>query len=97
MMVASARRCAMRSRLPRRKTSRTSGRLPMMTRRYARLRADQVKIPSCCLARWPSIQAATALQILLIGEHGDSLGAKEVIVPDGEQAHQHRQVAIERR
>src|SRR3954447_2321440 len=26
-----------------------------------------------------------ALQILLIGQHGDGLGAEEVVVPDGEQ------------
>ena len=38
-----------------------------------------------------------ALQILLVGQHGDGLGAEEIVVPDGEQTHQHRQVALERR
>ena len=38
-----------------------------------------------------------ALQILLIGQHGDGLGAEEIVVPDGEQAQQHRQVALKRR
>ncbi len=38
-----------------------------------------------------------ALQILLVGQHGDGLGAEEVVVPEAEQAHQHRQVALERR
>ncbi len=38
-----------------------------------------------------------ALQVLLVGQHGDRLRAEEVGVPDGEQAQQHRQVALERR
>src|SRR5262245_13657 len=37
-----------------------------------------------------------ALEILLIRQHGDSLGAEEIVVPDSEQTHQHRQVALER-
>src|SRR4029077_21221256 len=36
-----------------------------------------------------------ALQILLVGQHGDGLSAEEVVVPDAEQAHQNRQVALE--
>ena len=38
-----------------------------------------------------------ALQILLVGQHGDGLGAEEVVVPDAKQTHQHRQIALERR
>ena len=38
-----------------------------------------------------------ALEILLVGQHGDGLGAEEIVVPDREQPHQHRQVALERR
>src|SRR5262249_35133758 len=38
-----------------------------------------------------------ALEILLIRQHSDGLGAEEIIVPDGEQTHQYRQVALERR
>ena len=38
-----------------------------------------------------------ALEILLVGQHGDGLGAEEIVVPDREQTHQHRQVALERR
>ena len=38
-----------------------------------------------------------ALEILLVGQHGHGLGAEEIVVPDGEQAHQHRQVALEGR
>src|SRR5580704_17690868 len=37
-----------------------------------------------------------SFQILLVGEYGDSLGAKEIVVPDANQAHQHRQIALER-
>src|SRR5271156_6537270 len=32
-------------------------------------------------------------QVLLVGEYADGLGAKEIIVPDGQEAHQHWQVA----
>ena len=38
-----------------------------------------------------------ALQVLLVGQDRDGLRAEEVVVPDAEQAHQHRQVALERR
>ena len=38
-----------------------------------------------------------ALQILLVGKDADRLRAEEVVVPDREQAHDHRQVAFERR
>ncbi len=38
-----------------------------------------------------------SLQILLVGQHGDGLRAEEIVVPDAEQAHEHRQVALERR
>ena len=38
-----------------------------------------------------------SLQVLLVRQHGDGLGAEEVRVPDAEQAHQHRQVLLERR
>ena len=34
-----------------------------------------------------------ALEVLLVGEDGDGLGAEEIGVPDGEQAHQDGQVA----
>src|SRR5215471_18089831 len=36
-----------------------------------------------------------ALQILLVGQHRDGLCAEEVIVPDAEETHEHRQVALE--
>ena len=36
------------------------------------------------------------LQVLLVGQNGNRLCAEEVVVPDGEQSHQHRQVAFER-
>ena len=36
-----------------------------------------------------------ALQVLLVGQHGDGLGAEEVGVPDGQQSHEHRQIALE--
>ena len=38
-----------------------------------------------------------ALQVLLVGQHRHGLGAEEVVVPDRQQAHEHRQVALERR
>ena len=38
-----------------------------------------------------------ALQILLVGQHRDRLRAEKVGVPDPEHAHQHRQIALERR
>ena len=38
-----------------------------------------------------------ALQVLLVRQHGHGLGAEEVGVPDGQQPHEHRQVALERR
>ena len=37
-----------------------------------------------------------ALQVLVVRQHGDRLGAEEVGVPDAEQPHQHRQVPLER-
>src|SRR5262249_38215811 len=36
-----------------------------------------------------------ALEVLVIGQHGYRFCAKEVVVPDGQQAHQHRQVSLE--
>src|SRR6516165_8792517 len=36
-----------------------------------------------------------ALEVLLIRQHSDGLSAKEVIVPDAEQAHQNRKVVLE--
>src|SRR4249920_3869457 len=36
-----------------------------------------------------------ALEVLLIRQHSNGLSAEEVIVPDAEQAHQNRQVALE--
>src|SRR5579871_399958 len=38
-----------------------------------------------------------ALEVLLVGKHGHGLGAEEIIVPEGEQAHEHRQVALQGR
>ena len=38
-----------------------------------------------------------SFQILLVGQYGDGLGAEEIVVPDADQAHQHRQIALERR
>src|ERR1700751_1349291 len=38
-----------------------------------------------------------ALQILLIRQYSDGLSPEEIVVPDGKQAHQHRQVALKRR
>src|SRR5215472_261756 len=37
------------------------------------------------------------LQVLLVREYADALGAEEVVVPDRQQAHQHWKVARERR
>jgi hypothetical protein len=37
-----------------------------------------------------------ALEILLVGKHGDGLGAEELVVPERQQTHQRRQVALER-
>src|SRR5262245_15472128 len=36
-----------------------------------------------------------ALEILVVGQHRDRLRAEEVVVPDAEQPHEHRQVARE--
>ena len=38
-----------------------------------------------------------ALQVLLVGQDGDRLRVEEVVVPDGEQAHEHGQVLLEGR
>ena len=38
-----------------------------------------------------------ALQVLVVRKHGHGFGAPEVAVPDGKQAHQRRQIALERR
>ena len=38
-----------------------------------------------------------ALEILLVGEHGDALGTEEVIVPDGEEAEEDGEVLLKRR
>src|SRR5215467_14978169 len=38
-----------------------------------------------------------ALEILLIGQHGHGLCAEEVVVPDSQEAHEHRQVALKGR
>src|SRR4029078_88321 len=35
------------------------------------------------------------LQILVVRQHGDGLGAEEIIVPDADEPHQHRQIAFE--
>src|ERR1041384_6170124 len=40
--------------------------------------------------RWKS------LQILLVRQHRDGLSAEEVVVPDGQEAHEHRQIALKR-
>ena len=37
------------------------------------------------------------LQVLLVGQHRNGLRAEEVVVPDGQQAHEHRQIPLERR
>src|SRR5437867_9649437 len=37
------------------------------------------------------------LQVLLVRQDGDSLRAEEVVVPGGQQTHQHRQIPLERR
>ena len=38
-----------------------------------------------------------SLQVLLVRQDRDGLGAEEVVVPDSQQTHEHRQVALERR
>src|SRR5262245_40479921 len=38
-----------------------------------------------------------ALEILLIGQHGHGLRAEEVVVPDRQEAHEHRQIALKGR
>jgi hypothetical protein len=38
-----------------------------------------------------------ALEVLVVGQHRDGLRAEEVVVPDAEQTHEHRQVTRERR
>ena len=38
-----------------------------------------------------------ALQVLLVGQHRNGLGAEEVVVPDRQEPHEHRQVALEGR
>src|SRR5262245_30417151 len=38
-----------------------------------------------------------ALKVLVVRQHGDRLRAEEIVVPDAEETHQHRQVARERR
>ena len=37
-----------------------------------------------------------SLQVLLVGQHGDRLRAEEIVVPEREKTHEHRQVAFER-
>ena len=37
-----------------------------------------------------------SLQVLLVGQDSHGLRAEEIVVPDGQQAHEHRQVALER-
>ena len=36
-------------------------------------------------------------QVLLVRQYRDRLRSEEIVVPDGQQAHEHRQVALERR
>src|SRR5262245_54110863 len=38
-----------------------------------------------------------ALEILLIGQHRHGLRTEEVVVPDGQEAHEHRQIALKGR
>src|SRR5919197_5395472 len=38
-----------------------------------------------------------ALEILVVGQNRDRLRAEEIVVPDAEETHEYRQVAIERR
>ena len=38
-----------------------------------------------------------ALEVLLVGQHGDGLGPEQLRVPDVQQTHQRRQVALVRR
>src|SRR5215510_12978460 len=37
-----------------------------------------------------------ALEVLLIGQHRHGLRAEEVVVPDGQEAHEYRQIALKR-
>ena len=37
-----------------------------------------------------------SFQVLLVRQYGDRLGAEEIVVPDAQKPHQHRQVALER-
>jgi AsmA protein len=37
------------------------------------------------------------LEVLVVGQHGNRLRVEEIVVPDDHQAHQHRQVLLERR
>src|SRR5215471_10904551 len=37
-----------------------------------------------------------SLQILLVRQHRDGLSAEEIVVPDGQEAHEHRQIALKR-
>src|SRR5215813_1065644 len=38
-----------------------------------------------------------SLQVLFVRQDSDSLGPKEVVVPNGQKSHQHRQIAFKRR
>src|SRR3546814_14589100 len=38
-----------------------------------------------------------ALEVLRVRQYGDRVRAEEIVVPDRDQRHQHRQVALERR
>ena len=66
------------------------------TRLVVRLHSVQRDVLAVALHRQLLEVGREALQILLVGKHGDSFGAQEVGVPDREQAHQNRQVALER-
>src|SRR2546426_3252974 len=35
------------------------------------------------------------LEILLVGQHGDSLSSEEIVVPHSKKAHEYRQIALE--
>src|SRR5262249_58864123 len=35
-----------------------------------------------------------ALQVLIVGQDGDGLRAEEIVVPEGEEAHEDREVAL---
>src|SRR5205823_10605518 len=37
-----------------------------------------------------------SLQVLLVRQHGNRLGTEEVVVPDAKEAHEYRQVTLER-